>query len=136
MDFHQKWSLNWLPKTLMRRAFWHLKPILFRRGSFLGPLARFGSLLAPFWSLLAPFWLHFGVFFIKSHAKSCFLAPEFAKHLQIAICTPNKGKSSHEFLLPLGPERNLAAGNLDPLRARRRPGRVRMRPLFLYQHSP
>ena len=27
---------------------------------------------------------------------------------------------------PPGPEQNLAVGNLDPLRARRRPGRVRM----------
>ena len=30
----------------------------------------------------------------------------------------------HSDLSHLGPERNLAVGNIDPLRARRRPGRV------------
>ena len=67
-----------------------------------------------------------GHFFLK---KSYFLSkPASAKHrgpaeraqeplpkdLSLCIHRP----------LPPGPERNLAVGNLDPLRARRRPGRV------------
>ena len=86
--------------------------VLFRRGSFRGPLGSlwlpfgsllpsFGSFWAPFGSLLAPFWLQFRVLFLKSHVKSCFLAPEFAKHLQIPVCNSNEGKFS---LAPSQPE--------------------------------
>ena len=66
MDFGPKWSQNGAKSQYSVVTFWHQKSILFRRGSFVGPLASFwlpsgsilvafGTLSAPFWSILAPF---------------------------------------------------------------------------------
>ena len=69
--------------------------ILFRRGSFVGPLGSFwlpfGSLLAPFGSILAPFCTLSTPFLIKNLV---FLVPEFANHLQIAVGTTDEGNFS------------------------------------------
>ena len=94
-----------------------------------GPFSHFGRLLASF---LVPF-LYFRR---KSDEKSCFsmfflkfstfYAPASAKHPQTNRGSPftERFPSFAQLPLPPGPERNLAVGNLDPLRARVGPRRV------------
>ena len=120
-----------------------------------------GSLLVPFGSLslnlgsIFSLWEYPGVVFDpfpifsaknKIDNKSCFLflfskfsifyAPASARHQQTNRRSPfTEGVFSlHSFLSHLGPERNLAVGNLDPLRARRRPRRVCVSPWVPYQY--
>ena len=76
--------------------------------------APFWAILATFWPLLTPFWILSAPFFIKNLV---FWVPEFAKHLQIAVRTSIKGNLPCMHAFPPGPERKLAVGNLDPLRA-------------------
>ena len=94
MDFYQKWSQSGSQNEETRRAFWHPKSILFCRGSFLGPLARFGSLSAPFWSLLVPFGLHFRLFWLHFWSKVLPRGTLSAEHLQINAGTSEEGTFS------------------------------------------
>ena len=127
MHFGRPLAPLWLPFGSLWRTFG--SPWL----TFGSPWLTFGSL----WLPLAPFWLPFGpraehcqrqlgliyTFSQNDHFSS---APDSAKHLQNKRQEPSP-KWNLSFaqppLLP-GPERNLAVGNLDPLRARRRPRRV------------
>ena len=130
------------PFWTLLAPFWALLP------PFSTLLAPFSSLFAPFWTPLAPFWSllaafcsfgsHFSYifnfptpilnFFIKKYKisfKIKFSTPRLAEHLQKNVGTFTEGAlhfAQHPH--PPGPERNLAVGNLDPLRARRRPRRV------------
>ena len=102
--------------------------------AFWSPL---GSLLAPFWvpsgvifSLLAAFWLRsciFHVFWLQVRSEMIFyenfrteyifVDKPISKKSGTAARAHNKKEISKGIPSSQGPERNLAAGNLDPLRA-------------------
>ena len=133
--------------------WWPFGSLLAHFGSLWLP---FGSLL--FWLPLTPFWLpfapsghHFAPFhrfgsrsaplcihFTHSGPSPCTVSSKimFLGHPSPRITCrwsfaprPHANYRLHPSF-PKGPERNFAAGNLDPLWARRRPGRVRVRPRF------
>ena len=107
------------------------------------PLAPFWLPFAPFWSLRLPLGTPFAPFyyfwtlrvrtFFKKHVFGQPLS-QGTRRLPFAPCLRGDIVA---FLSSLkGPERNLAAGNLDPLRARRRPGRVRIYRGSAFSTSP
>ena len=97
-------------------------------------------IVAPFWhpfcssiqflGTLAGFGHHFGILLVILDPFSTeikFSTPFSAEHLQNTDDTSNdRAFPLHSDLSHLGLERNLASGNLDPLRAQRRPRRVRI----------
>ena len=88
----------------------------------------FGSLLVSFGSLLLSlgrFFIFFMHFWWKCHAICFFPLKIFRHPISQHTCRLIEGAILRmAIFLPSGPERNLAEGNLDPLRARRRPRRV------------
>ncbi len=101
------------------------------------PLVHFWYLLFPFWFPLAHFWYPFRgdyEIFIQFHTflwiftigQQCLRFFMFFATPLLKVCI------FANILSRPGPERNLAVGNLDPLWARRRPGRVSIVPRFLY----
>jgi hypothetical protein len=57
----------------------------------------------------------------------------FLEHFQQSTLRKFQAPWPSHPTFPMGPERNLAAGKFDPLRARRRPGRVSITPRFPYR---
>ena len=119
--------------------------------TFGSPWLPFGSLLTSFVYLLAPFGslrLTFGALFeeimktlinsIHFHefarlVNNFYDFSCFSRHISKEYTQQPDSRTIRPLLdlpLPLGPERNLAVRNLDPLWARRRPGRVRVRRAF------
>ena len=124
----------------------------------LGPPS--GSLLvpwAPFWFTFGTFcfpfgflWLTFGTLFreimktfinsihfheISRLVNDFYEVSYFSRHNSEENTQQPDPRTPHPLLDPPlspGPERNLAVGNFDPLRARRCPGRVSIVPRFLY----
>ncbi len=139
-----------------------LAPLWLHRAPFGSLWAPFGSLLAPFGlhlggfgSLLAPFWLHFvkfgdlsgrfGLILVTNPIKRMFLVTPllnlmfFGYPSSRSTCRSPFAPPSKEIFLacmpfPPGPERELAVGNLDPLRAGVTPahGRVWIGPYLPY----
>ena len=133
----------WLPLA----PFW-LPLAQLLAGTLRAPFLTFGSLLASFlhfsWSQIylyfrSNFWQTHSVFWLQFCIRNNdILAPIFEENMFFRQTYPQKigdcrtqpqpkgnlPKASSTVRASQGPERNLAAGNLDPLRARRRPRRV------------
>jgi hypothetical protein len=103
------------------------------------------SILASFWLLRLPFWHPFGRFSLHVGtplgALGSFLAHFYFISVLMRIQVHRAPADNRRHLQRrkssvLGLERNVASGNLDPLRARRRPGRVRICRGVTFSTSP